>query len=626
MRKVQAAVHGCLSLHENLYRYWIRQAVKSEFYCEARPLLTAFYLLPVFLFLALICTGHVVTGFDALMAGLCLSGFVLLFCAGLSFDFNRSLLSMSAIALYCAGLVWAALTGSSSPVLVCLMILAMPVESWLMTRNPINSLAGLTMAFISAGLIFWQSSVLLAPVALFTAAIAVIYSLSLLWRVQTIHMQQPAQMTVYQQFTNMEKAFGGLGFRLDMDGMITDISDHSAQMLGVSRDVMIGTLLLDRIHVSDRIHYLQLMADIRHQRNMRCTPYHVRIRNVVKGEDNRQSVEHRYFRIHGMLIEADTGHFIYLTAIENAVEMTQADELVRLQAELQETVASRRYALASLSHELRNPLNAIIGFSDILLHEMSCRFENEKQRDYTSLVQRSGLYALDIVNTILDASKIEAGTYQIMPKDFSIREAVNFSMNILAPQAEHKQVILCDRIQNSIGNMIADQRAVQQILINLMGNAVKFTPMGGCVTLDGFKDNMSGEQMVFTISDNGVGIAEEDIERLGQPFTQVGNSAFYGSEGVGLGLSLVKALVEKHEGQFEISSRLGKGTIVTIRLPVAGPVNNADWQQELKTQAEKDKAESVTVLNINRLQIGKHYVRQEEHSGEKKQSQERKIA
>ncbi len=428
------------------------------------------------------------------------------------------------------------------------------------------------------------------------------------------------------QIALFEKVFGGLGLQLDLDGMITDVSQHSSHILGLGRDVVIGTLLLDRIHVSDRIYYLQLMADIRHQRDIGKNACHVRIRHVVTDEDNQQSVEYRYFRISGALIESDHGKMIYLAAVDSSKEMQQVDDLANLKVELAEVVSSRRHALASLSHELRNPLNAIIGFSDILLHEMGCRFENEKQRDYALLIQRSGLYSLDIVNTILDASKIEAGTYQIMPKDFSIRDAVDLSMNVLAPQAEQKQVILCDRIRNSIGNMIADQRAVQQILINLMGNAVKFTPKGGCVTLDGFKDISNCEQMVFTISDNGVGIAEADIERLGQPFTQVGNSAFSGAEGAGLGLSLVKTLVEKHEGQFEISSRLGKGTIVTIRLPLAGPVNDLGWQQqELKAQAEKDKAESVTVLNINRLQIGRHYVRQEE-SGEKKQSQERKIA
>ncbi|MBB6260332.1 signal transduction histidine kinase [Paenochrobactrum gallinarii] len=437
-----------------------------------------------------------------------------------------------------------------------------------------------------------------------------------------------AKAAAFDQIALTEQAFGGLGFHLDLDGMITDISDHSSQMLGVSRDVLIGSLLLDRVHVSDRIYYLQLMADIRHQRDISNTACHVRIRTVVTRDDHRQSVEHHYFRIHGVLMQpCHMENRIYLTAVASDVQVSQAEELVQLRQDLQDMAASSSHALASLSHELRNPLNAIIGFSDLLLHEMGCRFENEKQRDYAGLIQRSGLYSLDIVNTILDASKIEAGTYQIKPQDFSIREAVHLSMNILAPQAEQRQVILCDRIHSSIGNMIADQRAVQQILINLMANAVKFTPMGGCVTLDGFKDSSHNKQMVFTISDNGVGIAEDDIERLGQPFTQVGAGAFAGSEGVGLGLSLVKALVEKHEGQFEITSRLGKGTIVTIRLPLNGPTKDVNWQQqELIAQAEKDEAEGVTVLNINRLQIGRKYVRQEDQSGEKKQSQERKIA
>lgn len=428
------------------------------------------------------------------------------------------------------------------------------------------------------------------------------------------------------QMAFFEKAFGGLGVKLNLDGIITEISQHSSHVLGLTRDLMIGTMLLDRIHISDRIYYLQLIADIRHQRDIVKNDCHVRIRHVVTDENNQQSVEYRYFHISGALIEADQGKMIYLTAVDSSKLMQQVDALENLKAELTEVVRSRRHALASLSHELRNPLTAIIGFSDILLHEMGCRFENEKQRDYAQLIQRSGLYSLDIVNTILDASKIEAGTYRIMPKDFSIREAVDLSMSVLAPQAEQKQVILCDRIRHSIGNMIADQRAIQQILINLMGNAVKFTPKGGCVTLDGFKDFKSGEQMVFTISDNGVGIADADIERLGQPFNQFGNSAFSGAEGTGLGLSLVKTLVEKHEGQFEIASCLGKGTIVTIRLPLAGPVHDTGWnKQELLAQAEKDKAESVTVLNINRLQIGRNYVRQEER-GEKKQAHERKIA
>jgi cell cycle sensor histidine kinase DivJ len=204
----------------------------------------------------------------------------------------------------------------------------------------------------------------------------------------------------------------------------------------------------------------------------------------------------------------------------------------------------------------------------MLAHEMFGPFADPRQKEYVGLIHESGNHLLSVVNSILDVSKIESGTYPIRPEPFAFADAVEMCRSMMAHQASVKPVSLRVALAPNVGEVCADRRAIQQILINLVSNAIKFTPNGGNV---GISAKRIGSRLHFWVSDTGIGIAEENIGNLGKPFTQIQNGYTRAFEGAGLGLSLVKGLVALHDGTMAIESAPGEGTKVTISLPVEGP-------------------------------------------------------
>jgi cell cycle sensor histidine kinase DivJ len=255
--------------------------------------------------------------------------------------------------------------------------------------------------------------------------------------------------------------------------------------------------------------------------------------------------------------------------------MREGDAVADLREELDEAneaaasaeIAKGRF-LAAVSHELRTPLNAILGFSDMLLHEMFGPFADPRQKEYVGLVRDSGQHLLSVVTSILDVSKIECGAYTTEPEPFRFVEAIDMCRSMMQLQADAKAITLVVQAPGDLGEINADRRAIQQILINLVSNAIKFTPNGGNV---GIGAKRIGSRLHFWVSDTGIGIAEENIGNLGKPFTQIQNGYTRAFEGAGLGLSLVKGLVALHDGTMAIESAPGEGTKVTISLPVEGP-------------------------------------------------------
>jgi two-component system cell cycle sensor histidine kinase PleC len=221
--------------------------------------------------------------------------------------------------------------------------------------------------------------------------------------------------------------------------------------------------------------------------------------------------------------------------------------------------------LANISHELRTPLNAIIGFSDIMTQEMFGPVGTDRYSDYCKDIYSSGTYLLNVINDILDMSKIEAGRMTIETEAVSAAAVAEDASRIVTGAATEKNIsVTADVSANSL--VEADKRALKQILLNLLANAVKFTPDNGTVTL---KARPRGDKLHFEVTDTGIGISERDIERLAQPFVQVENQFTKTHQGSGLGLAIARSLVELHGGKLTIRSEVKKGTTVSFTLPLA---------------------------------------------------------
>jgi cell cycle sensor histidine kinase DivJ len=231
-------------------------------------------------------------------------------------------------------------------------------------------------------------------------------------------------------------------------------------------------------------------------------------------------------------------------------------------AELARREALLSQRVAEVSHELRTPLGHILGFAEILEREMFGPI-GERNVEYASLIRRSGAYLLDLVNDLLDISKIEAGRYEIEREDFDARALIGEVVRLSSDAARRKEIELLEEIPPVPLMVRADQRAITRMLINTLGNALKFTPEGGRVVVSARAD---GKILVLDTADNGPGILAEERERLGEAYERGASGAR--AEGTGLGLSLVRALAHLHGGTLSFHDAPGGGALVRIELPV----------------------------------------------------------
>ena len=243
----------------------------------------------------------------------------------------------------------------------------------------------------------------------------------------------------------------------------------------------------------------------------------------------------------------------------------QEAELLRTRDEAESASRAKTQFLANMSHELRTPLNAVIGFSEILNRELFGTLGEQRYRDYARLIHESGEHLLNVVNDILDMSKIEAGKFKIVKEPFDIASLINSCGEVMRHAAEKKQIALITEVSPNLPELHADKRACKQMLLNVISNAIKFTDAGGWVRISA---RVEKDMVELVVADNGIGIAEHDLPKLGNPFVQADNSYNRSYDGAGLGLSVVKGLARLHGGRLEIASRLGHGTTATIVLPL----------------------------------------------------------
>lgn len=238
-----------------------------------------------------------------------------------------------------------------------------------------------------------------------------------------------------------------------------------------------------------------------------------------------------------------------------ASEKTRAESANRSKSEF----------LANMSHELRTPLNAVIGFSEIMAAEMFGPLGAAKYTEYAHDIRKSGLFLLDVINDILDMSKIEAGRVDLEFSNVNVEVMLEDVLRLVGPRALEGKLVLTSDV-GSLDPLYADRRALKQIFINLISNAIKFTPENGKVTITARQDD---ECVTVTIVDTGIGIPQRDIEKLGKPFEQVENQFTKSKGGSGLGLAISKSLVDLHNGTVAITSKVGLGTQVVVKIPLA---------------------------------------------------------
>ena len=241
----------------------------------------------------------------------------------------------------------------------------------------------------------------------------------------------------------------------------------------------------------------------------------------------------------------------------------QALDQARSAAEAADAAKTR--FLATMSHELRTPLNAIIGFSEMIAQEQTLMLGAAQRKEYAELIHESGQHLLSVVNGILDMSKMESGNFEIASEPFAPRASLMHCCNLLALKARENGIDLITDAPQDLPVMTGDPRAFKQIVLNLVANAVKFTERGGQVTVTAA---VSASQLTLRISDTGVGIAPDDLKRIGSPFFQAARPISAVTKAPVSDLSIVKSLVALHLGELTVQSKLGEGTAVTVKLPL----------------------------------------------------------
>ena len=487
-------------------------------------------------------------------------------------DFGHCL---SALAT-CALVTWvAAFTGGqNSAVLIGLAVL--PLEAAISGQR---SMVKVALALAVAGaliILFAGRAGLLPPSALgggqaealgaFVPAVAIFYAGLLALRIEAIH-----------DASARAARSRGLHFRLVAENITDIVSSHAAngdivfvtsaveRVLGLPIASALGEGLFHRIHVADRPAYLTAISD---------AVVHGKASEVefrVKVDGSTPHGRHVWLEMRCRPIgeiEPATDGAVVVAVTRDITERKRQQEEVLQARELAEAASrAKTRFLANVSHELRTPLNAIIGFSDMLQTETCGQIGDERQREYVHLIHESGTHLLQVVNDILDMSKIESGAFDVVPEPFEVGKLVDSVRQMMGHQAEERGLKLSTSIGAALPELMADRRACKQILINLVSNALKFTDRGGSVVVGTRRD---GDAVEFYVRDTGIGIREADIRRLGTPFVQADSGYDRRHEGAGLGLSVVKGLAALHGGAMKIESRLGEGTCVTVRLPIAG--------------------------------------------------------
>jgi two-component system, cell cycle sensor histidine kinase DivJ len=354
------------------------------------------------------------------------------------------------------------------------------------------------------------------------------------------------------------------------DGAVLFASPAAEQLFGLPVGALHNHGLFDLVHVADRPGYLTALGDAAALGEGRSVEFRVRRDSVDAA--GRAMAQYVWIEMRCRPLQQATTStsqedrrevVAVLRDVSARKQQQQALEEARAEADRANVRKSR--FLATMSHELRTPLNAIIGFSEMLMKEEVLALDHKRRNEYAALINDSGRHLLGVVNGILDMSKIETDNFEITAEPLALAQVITHCCELVALPASEAGVLLETSVNGDLPELIADRRALNQILLNLLSNAIRFSDRGGKVVVGA---RAEAAAVIFTVEDSGVGMSDEDLRRIGEPYFQARASYDRRHGGTGLGLSIVKGLVRLHGGELSIRSRIGEGTRVTVRLPL----------------------------------------------------------
>lgn len=441
------------------------------------------------------------------------------------------------------------------------LLVAAPLEAMIAASIPLIGAAALSAlaaalicAYLGAG-----ASLALAPSLLFLC-LGVAYAACVcagLVRLQ--RLRRNSGVMTRADFDALCAVVPDLVLYLDRSGVVLGGPQQSASLFGLNGRELSGRGLFERVQVGDRPLFLKTVSDAALANG--AAQVDLRVRGGA-GEDDSVWFGDVRMRVGRIGSKGEPRLFAILRDVRE--ETAHAQDLAQARAQAEQNGASKDRFLANISHELRTPLNAILGFSEILSSNVM-PLDVARRCEYAGIINSSGQHLLSVVNSILDISKIEAGSFEITPDHFELTQLIDQCFNMVRLKADESGVVLRHEALADIPEIVADKRAVKQIIINLVSNAVKFSGNGGRVTL---RSRLNGAGVAIEIEDNGIGVMARDLARLGDPFFQARDTYDRPYEGTGLGLSVVRGLVGLHGGGMKIESAPGEGTRVTITLPM----------------------------------------------------------
>lgn len=489
---------------------------------------------------------------------------------------------LSSLAL--AGLIMAvAVTTGGIESFAAVWLVVVPLEAALSASRRVAAFASL-LALSCAGMLILISQLGWLPVEepsaaergvlmAFGVASATLYAAGLAFGAESLARTSVALLSREEErYRLLARNMSDVISRHQRNGAVQFISPAVEAMLGMQVAQLLGHGLFDRVHVADRPAYLTALSDAA-RGDVRSVEFRLRREPVgsERGQIDFIWVEMRCRPLDQDLGRRDTDRQSTREAEVVAVMRDVTDRKLSEQAldqarsAAEAADAAKTRFLATMSHELRTPLNAIIGFSEMIAQEQTLMLGAAQRKEYAELINDSGQHLLSVVNGILDMSKMESGNFEISSEPFAPRASLLHCCNLLALKARENGIDLITDAPQDLPVMTGDPRAFKQIVLNLVANAIKFTERGGQVCVSA---GVSGSQLTLRISDTGVGIAPDDLKRIGAPFFQAGKTYQRRHEGTGLGLSIVKSLVALHLGELTVQSRLGEGTAVTVKLPL----------------------------------------------------------